>query len=56
MILTSLYVLGPAVAFAIGVVIYVLERAPVVVPRWLRLMDELKVRHRHKRERPPDAN
>jgi hypothetical protein len=54
-ILTSLYVLGPVAALTIAFLLYVVERGPVVLLRWLRLIDELKARHRHKREDRRDA-
>jgi hypothetical protein len=47
---TSLYVLGPTLGLAIAGVLYVLERGPIVLPRWLKLMDEIKARRRRKRE------
>ena len=51
MISTSLYAFGPLVAFVVALVLYSIESGPIVIQRWLRLVDELKARPRHKRER-----
>jgi hypothetical protein len=39
-ILSSLYVLGPVVAFIVGVVIYVVERGPTIGSGWIDFFDK----------------
>jgi hypothetical protein len=50
MILTSLYVLGPAATLLFALVLYVLERGPIIGTRWLMFLETLDAYRR--RERP----
>ncbi len=40
----SLYVLGPVAAFIVAVVLYVVERGPIIGIRWLEFLSMLEVR------------
>jgi hypothetical protein len=53
-IFTSLYVLGPVAALVLTVVIYVIERGPVVGSRWIDFLvkwDNFRARRRRCRKR-----
>lgn len=48
MLSMSLSVLGPAAAFAVAVVLYVIERGPIIGSQWLDFLAKLEV-HRERR-------
>ena len=50
MLSMSLYVLGPAAAFGVGLVLYIVERGPVIGGRWLDFLAKLEA-HRERRRR-----
>jgi hypothetical protein len=53
-IVTSLYVLGPVAALLVAVVVYVIERVPIIGARWIDFLDKLedyRERRRQRRER-----
>jgi hypothetical protein len=52
MISTSLYVLGPVAAFTLAVLLYVIERAPIIGVRWLWFLERLESYRRRKRRSP----
>jgi hypothetical protein len=49
MILTSLYVLGPAATILFALVLYVIERGPIVGARWLLFLETLRAYRRRNR-------
>jgi hypothetical protein len=49
MISMSLYVLGPVVGGVLAIVLYVLERGPIIGIRWLRFFAGLDAYRRHRR-------
>lgn len=51
MILTSLYVLGPAATVLFGLVLYLLERGPIIGVRWLLFLEKLQDHRGRKRRR-----
>jgi len=53
-ILTSLYVLGPVAALVVAVVIYVIERGPIIGSRWINFLlkwDDFRARRRRRKGR-----
>jgi hypothetical protein len=51
MLSMSFYVLGPVAAFVVGLVLYVVERGPIIGIRWLDFFAKLES-HRERRRRP----
>lgn len=57
MLSMSLYVFGPVAAFAIGLVLYVVERGPIIGVRWLDFLARLESHRERRRNRgsPSDS-
>jgi len=52
MISTSLYVLGPAATLLLVLVLYLLERGPIIGAHWLWFLEKLQGYRRRRRRRP----
>lgn len=57
MLSMSLYVLGPVAAFVAGLVLYLVERGPIIGVRWLVFLAKLESHRerRRNRESPSDS-
>ncbi len=49
MLSMSLYVLGPVAALVLAIVLYVIERGPIIGVRWLWFLDKLDAYRRNRR-------
>jgi hypothetical protein len=49
MLSMSLYVLGPVAGFVLAVVLYVIERGPIIGVRWLWFLTKLNAFRRDRR-------
>jgi hypothetical protein len=51
MLSLSLYVLGPVAGFVLALVLYVIERGPIIGVRWLWFLAKLDAYRRNRRGR-----
>lgn len=51
MLSMSLYVLGPVAAFVASLVLYVIERGPIIGVRWLYFLAKLESHRERRRNR-----